>query len=325
MARRGGEVEKIVDMGEGINIKVMEKWMEEQKVWAAGEVLGRYVLADGVLASSSVCVELGAGTGVVSLAIAAKRRDQPCAGDVIATDASRESLRNIKRNAALNKASARLKVSEYQWGSSLPPDWSSRADVILGSDVVYSPHVHYSASFFKLAKTIAELLSPVCISPKQRGSAANPVNSTRCENLRRCPKAVRNTLPWAAQAGVRFCAFRFEACCTKTRPSLRLPRISGGAVWRCVAHPSGEGCRRAKTAHASPAERHGLPLSCQVSIVPIPAAAIADVPSEVAPAPSPCPLHFCPREFARALRSRAFPSERAFFKRLHCRSLRGFS
>ena len=64
---------------------------------------------------------------------------------------------------------------------------------------------------------------------------------------------------------------------------------------------------------------------CQVSIVPIPAAAIADVPSEVAPVPSLCPLHFCPREFSRALHSRAFPSESAFFKRLHCRSLRGFS
>ncbi|KAJ1476416.1 hypothetical protein T484DRAFT_1825013, partial [Baffinella frigidus] len=102
MARRGGETERVVEIGERIRIRIMEKWKEEEKVWTAGEVLGRYVVMDGVISPGSVCVELGAGTGVVSLAVAALRRDQGCEDGVIATDAAHGSLKNIRKNATLN-------------------------------------------------------------------------------------------------------------------------------------------------------------------------------------------------------------------------------
>ena len=38
MARRGGESETVVEIGERIRIRIREKWREEEKVWTAGEV-----------------------------------------------------------------------------------------------------------------------------------------------------------------------------------------------------------------------------------------------------------------------------------------------
>lgn len=121
--------------------------------WPAAVSLAALV-SGGSLVSGKLCVELGAGTGLVGLAagLAGARR-------VVLTDLE-ENLDTLRENISLCGATANVEARELSWGcaahaesvtSSLP----GHVDVVLAAEVCYDKR-HFGA----LQSTILKVCSP---------------------------------------------------------------------------------------------------------------------------------------------------------------------
>ncbi|RYP37130.1 hypothetical protein DL767_003084 [Monosporascus sp. MG133] len=111
------------------------------QLWPAGMTLARHMLR----------LELGAGGGLVGLAIA-----KGCAADgpLYVTDQA-EMFPLMEHNIALNDLSSRVKAAVLSWGKPLPREIVDlRADVILAADCVY-----FEPAFPLLMATLTDLLT----------------------------------------------------------------------------------------------------------------------------------------------------------------------
>eukprot|EP00668_Euglena_longa_P033888 GGOE01043556.1.p1 GENE.GGOE01043556.1~~GGOE01043556.1.p1 ORF type:complete len:221 (-),score=68.34 GGOE01043556.1:247-840(-) len=110
-------------------------------LWPAARVLAADVLAAlaEVSNSGTVCLELGAGAGVPSLAVAVSGHS------MVASDGSSAVVELLRRNAALNpKASATLTIHQLDWTDTddiqaMLNEFPNRFMLICGSDILYHP------------------------------------------------------------------------------------------------------------------------------------------------------------------------------------------
>ncbi|KAI5307429.1 hypothetical protein KEM55_008305 [Ascosphaera atra] len=102
-------------------------------------------------------VELGAGGGLVGLAVARgiheKLSEQSC-GPIYITDQI-PMFELMKENVALNELDASVHPVILDWGEPIPADIPSSPDIILAADCVY-----FEPAFPLLLKTLDDLLGP---------------------------------------------------------------------------------------------------------------------------------------------------------------------
>ncbi|KAH9876318.1 hypothetical protein J1614_004197 [Plenodomus biglobosus] len=119
-------------------------------LWPAGMVLGKYVLwkHQSDLADK-VILELGAGGGLVGLAVALGCKFQ---GMLHITD--QEPMFDLmKRNIQLNGLGSRVLASIYDWGTPTPAHLPLHPDVILAAECVY-----FEPAFPLLQQTLRDLI-----------------------------------------------------------------------------------------------------------------------------------------------------------------------
>jgi predicted nicotinamide N-methyase len=117
--------------------------------------------AEGLIRGKS-CLELGCGTGLVSLVVAFM------GGHVVATDIpdclSEDTFPNVQRNlsrygAESNELEGSIEVKELIWGSTPLSEFGSSWDVVFASDVIYrSEHVAV------LLKTLRFVVGPTTVA-----------------------------------------------------------------------------------------------------------------------------------------------------------------
>ncbi|EYE93520.1 uncharacterized protein EURHEDRAFT_414342 [Aspergillus ruber CBS 135680] len=123
------------------------------KLWPAGMVLAKYLLRQhqSDLANKSI-VELGAGGGLVGLAVARGCVVGP--SPIYLTD-QEPMLPLMETNIKLNNLSPLVKAMVLNWGEPLPDDIPYRPAVILAADCVY-----FEPAFPLLITTLQELIGP---------------------------------------------------------------------------------------------------------------------------------------------------------------------
>ena len=108
------------------------------RTWEAALHLGQYLCTDPSLVGGKRVLELGAGTGYLSILCAR----QLGAAHVVATDGSDEVVVALAENFALNGLQegpdARLSAAELRWGQEL---MDADVDVVLGADITYDSSV----------------------------------------------------------------------------------------------------------------------------------------------------------------------------------------
>ncbi|KAK5110714.1 hypothetical protein LTR62_005591 [Meristemomyces frigidus] len=126
------------------------------QAWPAGQVLAKYLLRmkrDALQRCNSI-VELGAGGGLVGLAVAVGcRPDYP----VYITD-QESMLELMQRNIVLNGLASAVHAAVYDWGEAQPVDVPAFPDVILAADCVY-----FEPAFPLLQATLKQLIGPSSI------------------------------------------------------------------------------------------------------------------------------------------------------------------
>ena len=125
-----------------------------RRTWEAALLLAEYLLSTPCEVRARKVLELGAGTGFLSIILA---RLQVCER-LRSTDADESVLQLIKRNAALNECSDLLDIEKFNWeetNSSLG-SW----DVILGADITYDESVADLAKSF--GHTSSQVLCTYC-------------------------------------------------------------------------------------------------------------------------------------------------------------------
>lgn len=96
-------------------------------------------------------MELGAGGGLVSLAIALG-----CEPDHVVHITDQASMLPLmKQNIALNRLEGKVAATVYNWGEARPESIPAHPDVILAADCVY-----FEPAFPLLHQTLGDLLGP---------------------------------------------------------------------------------------------------------------------------------------------------------------------
>ncbi|KAG9190726.1 protein N-lysine methyltransferase METTL21A [Alternaria panax] len=120
------------------------------QLWPAGMVLSKYMLQkhrDDV--AGKQIVELGAGGGLVGLAIAIG-----CKVDTTLHITDQEPMFELmKRNIVLNDLKSRVSASIYDWGQPTPSHLPTHPDIILAADCVY-----FEPAFPLLQQTLKDLI-----------------------------------------------------------------------------------------------------------------------------------------------------------------------
>ncbi|KAF8458922.1 putative methyltransferase-domain-containing protein [Terfezia claveryi] len=123
-------------------------------IWQAGSTLAKYVLRnyDSEKLKGKRIVELGAGGGLVGLAMASKFRD---AGDMKLWITDQKPMMELmKRNTELNELTNKVKVGLLNWGEPIPASIArAPIDIILAADCVY-----FEPAFPLLEQTLVELV-----------------------------------------------------------------------------------------------------------------------------------------------------------------------
>lgn len=139
------------------------------QLWPAGMVLGKYMLRrhKGDLAGktmyvpyrrtyTSACtneasVELGAGGGLVGLAVAVGCN----VTETLHITDQDEMFALMQKNIGLNDLSPRVSASIYDWGQPTPSQLPQHPDVILAADCVY-----FEPAFPLLQQTLKDIIGP---------------------------------------------------------------------------------------------------------------------------------------------------------------------
>ena len=123
-------------------------------VWNGSVVLQRLLeyltQSDSSLFQAKTVVELGCGVGVGSLTCAALGAPR-----VLATDGNPEALLLAQRNVNRNHLGSTVTTQQLSWGWLYAQELAEMADVVIGSDLTYSP-----GSWRALAETMNVLLAP---------------------------------------------------------------------------------------------------------------------------------------------------------------------
>ncbi|KAL2845352.1 putative methyltransferase-domain-containing protein [Aspergillus pseudodeflectus] len=123
------------------------------QLWPAGMVLAKYLLRrhQSTLVDKTI-VELGAGGGLVGLAIASGCKIGP--SPIYITDQS-PMLSLMEANIVLNSLSSTVQAAVLDWGEPIPNIIPKHPDIILAADCVY-----FEPAFPLLISTLHELLGP---------------------------------------------------------------------------------------------------------------------------------------------------------------------
>ncbi|KAI7473401.1 S-adenosyl-L-methionine-dependent methyltransferase [Hortaea werneckii] len=122
------------------------------QAWPAGRVLAKYLLRKkrDELKRSTI-VELGAGGGLVGLAIALG-----CQPDQALHITDMDSMLNLmQQNIALNELQGKVHAAVYNWAGAKPEAVPAHPDVVLAADCVY-----FEPAFPLLQQTLEELIGP---------------------------------------------------------------------------------------------------------------------------------------------------------------------
>ncbi|WPH01003.1 S-adenosyl-L-methionine-dependent methyltransferase [Acrodontium crateriforme] len=125
------------------------------QAWPAGRILAKYILQrrrDDV--KDKTIVELGAGGGLVGLAVALG-----CELENVVHITDLEQMQALMhRNIELNGLEGKVKASLYDWGSERPAAVPAHPDVILAADCVY-----FEPAFPLLQQTLLNLIGPTTV------------------------------------------------------------------------------------------------------------------------------------------------------------------
>ncbi|KZF25571.1 hypothetical protein L228DRAFT_280803 [Xylona heveae TC161] len=120
------------------------------QLWPAGMVLGTYLLRlHREKLRGKTIVELGAGGGLVGLAVAL---GCPLDHPLYITDQA-PLLSLMEKNIALNNLEGRVKPAILDWGCPVPPEVPAQPDIILAADCVY-----FEPAFPLLQKTLVDMI-----------------------------------------------------------------------------------------------------------------------------------------------------------------------
>lgn len=168
------------------------------RTWEAAFHLGQYLCQNPSLIKDKTVLELGAGTGYLSIL---------CAGflgakDVIASDGSDDVIYNIPENLYLNglQDSDHIRTMDLKWGHPLfgteEEEWNGgrHVDVVLGADVTYDERV-----IPWLVGTLAELME----EPRQ-------VDEAYISATQRNEKTFAVFLDWCEKSGLQVDDVSFE-------------------------------------------------------------------------------------------------------------------
>ncbi|KAJ5655614.1 hypothetical protein N7507_007564 [Penicillium longicatenatum] len=122
------------------------------QLWPAGMVLAKYILHryPSALSDKSI-VELGAGGGLVGLAVA---RGCKTGSPIHITD-QKPMFSLMNDNIKLNHLDSKVTASILNWGEPIPEHIPAKPDVILAADCVY-----FEPAFPLLIATLQDLLGP---------------------------------------------------------------------------------------------------------------------------------------------------------------------
>lgn len=122
------------------------------QLWPAGMVLSRYLLSQHTSdMSGKTIVEIGAGGGLVGLAVA---RGCQFASPIHITD-QLPMFDLMQDNILLNQLGTKVKASILDWGEQLPTHIPNHPDIILAADCVY-----FEPAFPLLLSTLKDLIGP---------------------------------------------------------------------------------------------------------------------------------------------------------------------
>ncbi|KAL4963179.1 putative methyltransferase-domain-containing protein [Aspergillus stella-maris] len=123
------------------------------QLWPAGMVLSKYMLRRhrSSLIDKTI-VELGAGGGLVGLAVASGC--ELGRAPIYITDQD-PMLALMNANISLNNLTTKVSAAVLDWGTPVPDDIPRRPDVILAADCVY-----FEPAFPLLITTLGDLLGP---------------------------------------------------------------------------------------------------------------------------------------------------------------------
>ncbi|KAK0313470.1 Protein-lysine N-methyltransferase efm6 [Friedmanniomyces endolithicus] len=128
------------------------------QAWPAGYVLAKYLLRRklGELRNASI-VELGAGGGLVGLAVAVGCRSTTGTSQQVVHITDQEPMLALMRqNIERNDLQGRVEACVYDWGAGKrPSSVPAQPDVVLAADCVY-----YEPAFPLLLQTLEELVGP---------------------------------------------------------------------------------------------------------------------------------------------------------------------
>ncbi|KAH1474523.1 hypothetical protein KXX60_004639 [Aspergillus fumigatus] len=123
------------------------------QLWPAGIVLAKYLLRQHRNnLSNKTIVELGAGGGLVGLAVARGCDVGPC--PIYITD-QEPMLHLMKTNIELNNLSTAVAATVLNWGERLPDCTPTHPEIVLAADCVY-----FEPAFPLLISTLQDLLGP---------------------------------------------------------------------------------------------------------------------------------------------------------------------
>lgn len=129
-------------------------------LWPASVSLARYLAGSALVQPGMRVLEIGCGLGVAGI-VAARR-----GASVTLTDYSNEAVAAARRNAALNNVD--VAASTYNWRDE--PDAAWRPELLIGADVLYSPHAHEP-----IAALIARLDCVAVLTYPARPASANVI------------------------------------------------------------------------------------------------------------------------------------------------------
>lgn len=126
------------------------------QLWPAGMVLSKYMLTyqKQQLRGKSI-IEIGAGGGLVGLAVALGCELGPTKDKVLITD-QEPMFALMQKNIALNDLAEKIEAQIYDWGTTAPKissNSSSTSDIVLAADCVY-----FEPAFPLLLQTLVDLI-----------------------------------------------------------------------------------------------------------------------------------------------------------------------